>query len=391
MPLHMFFVFLILVGGTSYLLSVYTLTRLGLLFERVLLLLGHANIELSAHIDAYVYLLSTTLLLLYFIAGKALPLKIMRPLGWLSGLWMGYLALTLSYAGPLHLIEWLLSLGLWTFDERVGQIIAVISILSVHLGLIWGVYNASRLPKLNQVSIKHPKISSELNGFKILQLSDIHIGPTIGGRFVERLRPLIERAKPDLIVMTGDLVDGEVSQLGAEVESFLNLSELAPRGMLLITGNHEYISGASSWVEFMKSKGADVLENENRVIEHSGAHLAVIGVEDWDAERFDSNRHSSLPQALKSVPQDAFKLLLAHQPKAAPEASRLGIDLQLSGHTHAGQIFPFNFLIYLDQPYNVGSYKLDNMILYVNPGTAYWGPPLRIGTRAEITLLTLER
>ena len=232
-------------------------------------------------------------------------------------------------------------------------------------------------------------VGATLDGFKVLQLSDVHIGPTVGGRFIKRLTSLIERAKPDLIVMTGDLVDGEVKLLGPEVEDFLALSQLAPQGMLLITGNHEYISGAEPWVSFIKSKGGRVLENEHVMIERENAKLAVIGIEDWDAARFDPRRRPLLSEAMTDIPDDAFKLLLAHQPKAATEAAEAGVHLQLSGHTHAGQIFPFNFLIYLDQPYNLGYYQVGEMALYVNPGTAYWGPPLRLGTRSEVTLFTL--
>ena len=389
MPVYMYLVFFFVVGGISFGISHYTLSRLGDLFERIDTLSGF-GLGMTGELSIQYYIISAAMIVLYFIVSKGFPLLLMRVFGWLSGLWMAYLILVLFYAGPLHVLEYCF-IHILGFDNQHFMIsgITVLSLILVHFGFIWGVYRATRAPHLFTVEIANPKISPEFNGYRILQLSDVHIGPTIGEGLIHQLRSIIASARPDLIVMTGDLVDGEVKQLGAEVKSFLALSELAPQGMLLITGNHEYISGAAQWVSFIKDNGGRVLENEHVTIERGNAKISVIGVEDWDAERFDSSRRPALNEAIDGVPKEAFKVLLAHQPKAANEAATLGIDLQLSGHTHAGQIFPFNVLIYLDQPFNVGRYELGSMTLYVNPGTAYWGPPLRIGTRSEVTLFKL--
>lgn len=394
MSIYMLFMFFI-VNSISYALSYYALHRLVYLGRAVVTPAYDVSSSWGTWLtDPRMMVLSVSLILSYFLVGKILSAKWMRWLGWLSGLWMGYITLILFYGGPLHFLElsllYLLGSRLGADSGAVTELISWVSLISIHLGLLIGVFGASRKPKLARVRVQHEGITEAFSGFRILQLSDVHIGPTIGSGFIKTLSKLCDEAQADLIVMTGDLVDGEVRFLGEEVKTFLKLGNQARKGMVLITGNHEYISGAGPWVRFIQAEGGRVLENEHFIIEEADQRLAIIGVEDWDASRFDPQRRSSLSEALEGVPEDAFKLLLAHQPKSAPEAAQLGVDLQLSGHTHAGQIFPFNYLIYLDQPYNVGRYQLERMILYVSPGTGYWGPPLRLGTRAEATLITLQ-
>ena len=387
MTIHLHIAFLTAISSIAYVLSMYTLDRLLLLSER--LGLDFLIYFLRILTQPWGLLLSVLMILIYFLVAKVVSVRWARPIGWLSGSWMGYLALTLFYAGPLHLIE--LALSFLNLDSgTMITILSQVSLIAVHLGLVYGIWNASREPLLKVVDIKDRRIGQDLNQFKILQLSDIHIGPTLGRSFVKKLHTLCQRVQANLIVMTGDLVDGEVRFLGDEVKEFLSLEQYAEHGLLLITGNHEYISGAQEWVDFINQVGGQILENEHRNIQVGRDTLSVIGIEDWDAHKFDSQRMPSLEKAMHALPSNSYKLLLAHQPKAAPQAADLGIDLQLSGHTHAGQIFPFNFLIYLDQPYNVGLYQIKQLKLYVNPGTGYWGPPVRIGTRAEATLLTLH-
>jgi uncharacterized protein len=388
MPVYMMLVFLIAVSSVSYAISAYTLNRIHGLFE--LLALTEISQWTTLLVTQWGLGISCGGLLLYFMVAKFFSVRYTRWLGWLSGLWMGYLVLILFYGGSLHLLELVFGYFFSNIHHEISVSIAYLSIISIHIALIYGVWNSARAPLVKEVTIVDPHIGQALHGYRILQLSDIHIGPTLGIKFIKKLDRICGQVAPDLIVMTGDLVDGDVQFLGDEVRQFLMLNEHAKQGMLLITGNHEYISGAQPWVDFIQSHNGDILENEHRLYEVGDQHLAVIGIEDWDAHKFDPKREASLPKAIENLPKDCYKILLAHQPKAAPEASKLGINLQLSGHTHAGQIFPFNYLIYLDQPYNVGRYMLDQMTLYVNPGTGYWGPPLRIGTRAEVTLFTLN-
>ena len=392
MPIYLMFVFFSLVSSVSYGLSYYTMSRLEVLVK----ISGLTSYTAPPYLftgegPSYALLVGSTLLILmYFLVAKFLSVRYFRWLGWLSGVWMGYLTIILFYGGFFHLLESTLALVV-DLPIAFQKIYAQLNLLIIHGVFAGGLWQASRQPLVKKVAIKHAELPSEFENFKILQLSDIHIGPTLGKKFIRHLHRLCDQANPDLIVMTGDLVDGEVRFLGEDVKEFLKIKHLSKNGMLLITGNHEYISGVRPWSKFLKDQEAMLLENDSWVSKINDQTLSVIGIEDWEAKKFDDQRRPQLSQALEKVPQDSFKILLAHQPKAAIEASKSGIHLQLSGHTHAGQIFPFSYLIYLDQPFNVGLYHLKKMQLYVNPGTGYWGPPLRIGTRAEITLLSLHR
>ena len=389
MPVFMTFIFLVVVSGVSFALSAYTLSRLYELLCSVST--QAAEIEMIGWLDqASGWWISAGVIVSYFMIGKVCPTRPLRWWGWISGLWMGYISLLLFLAGPVHLVEWIL-FRLSVAQEYTSTLTALLTLGAVHLAMPLGVWGVVRTPRVCHLEVTSGRIGPSLNGFTILQLSDVHIGPTIGLGLIEDIHRRCLELKPDLIVMTGDLVDGEPRYLGEEVMRFLELKDMAPLGLYFITGNHEYISGASPWVQFIQDAGVTVLENQHVTLTREDEHLHLIGVEDWDAHRFDPRRAPHLAQALRGIEESQhFKLLLAHQPKAAPEASERGVDLQLSGHTHAGQIFPFNYLIYLDQPYNQGRYQVGDLTLYVNAGTGYWGPPLRLGTRAEMTLVTLR-
>lgn len=390
MPLYMTLAFLTVVSGLGFGLSAYGWSRLQTLAYRGWPYEGTQAL-LAPLDDGWFWGVSTVLTTSYFVIGKLVPTRPLRWLGWLSGLWMGYLALCLFLLGPLHLAEQVVGL-FWTSGEWLGNVTARLTLLGFHLAFVFALARVLAPPKLGEVEVVSPRIGPELDGLRIVQLSDVHIGPTIGPRFIEHLHRRVAALDPDLIVMTGDLVDGEPRFLTEDVTRFLALKQYATHGLVFITGNHEYISGASAWVDLIRAQGVTVLENEHLTLTKGDDAFHLIGVEDWDGRRFDRTRGPHLKRAMAGIEDSPlFKLLLAHQPKAAPEARDAGIDLQLSGHTHGGQIFPMNLLVQLDQPYVGGQYALGNMTLYVNPGTGYWGPPLRLGTRSEITLVTLRR
>src|SRR5690606_38881361 len=230
-------------------------------------------------------------------------------------------------------------------------------------------------------------LPSELAGLTIAQLTDIHVGPTIGRAFIEDLVRRTNALEPDVIAITGDLVDGSVAELGEAVRP---LGELRARhGVFFVTGNHEYYSGADEWIAFLESIGIRVLRNERVTIEHEGAAIDIAGVDDWEAKQFGNGHGRDLRKALEGRAPERKVVLLAHQPKQIDEAAELGVDLQLSGHTHGGQIVPFNFLVRLQQPYVAGLHDHGPTKLYVSPGTGYWGPPMRLGVAAEITRIEL--
>jgi len=195
--------------------------------------------------------------------------------------------------------------------------------------------------------------------------------------------------QPDLIAITGDLVDGNVDELIERVNLLKQLK--APHGVFFVTGNHEYYSGADAWCQALSQMGIRVLRNERVTIGEGQDIFDLAGIDDASASHFPGHS-SDLAKALAARDVNRPVVLLAHQPKAIFEASKLGVDLQLSGHTHAGQLWPFTYIVRLVQPYVQGlSRHSERTQIYVNRGTGYWGPPMRLPDRSEITLLEFER
>jgi predicted MPP superfamily phosphohydrolase len=191
-----------------------------------------------------------------------------------------------------------------------------------------------------------------------------------------------------MVAVTGDLVDGSVRELSAHVAP---LAELQSRhGTFFVTGNHEYYSGAAPWVAELRRLGLRVLMNEHVVVRHEGAEMVVAGVTDFGAHHFDPAQRSDPQAALAGAPSAAGpRVLLAHQPRSAEAAERAGFDLQLSGHTHGGQFWPWNLFVPLQQPFTAGLNRLRRLWVYTSRGTGYWGPPKRFGAPSEITRLRL--
>lgn len=235
------------------------------------------------------------------------------------------------------------------------------------------------------------RLPLSLDGLRIVQITDLHVGPLIDGRWMRRVVDQVNALKPDVIVITGDLVDGSVEELRRHVAPIADLR--ARHGTYFITGNHEYYSGADAWCDHIASLGVRVLRNERVSITSDSADesLDLAGVDDWASGHFPGEG-PDLSKALAGRDTNKALILLAHQPAAANEAAAHGVDLQLSGHTHGGQIWPFNYLVYLQQPYSKGLYRHNGTQtqVYVSPGTGFWGPPMRLGTTAEITHITLR-
>lgn len=251
-----------------------------------------------------------------------------------------------------------------------------------------GLLAAFRGPHVRHVRIPIEGLDPRLDGLRIAQISDLHVGPTIGALYVRRVVTLANRLNPDLIALTGDIVDGSVEGLAHQVSP---LADLAPKErVFLVLGNHDYYSGAAAWVAHFRRLGLRVLLNEHAEVDHGGAPVVVGGVTDPAARLF---RGSQEPRPdLASAPEfgPAFRLLLAHNPKLAPLAEKAGFDLQLSGHTHAGQFFPWTLVVrWVHAPHVAGLSRQGRLKVYVNAGTGTWGPPVRFGTEPELTLLQL--
>ena len=252
-----------------------------------------------------------------------------------------------------------------------------------------GFLMARRVARVVDVRVPVDRLPASLEGFTIAQISDVHVGPTIRREFVQRIVDRVNGLHPDMVAITGDLVDGSVGQLASHTAPLADLR--SRHGTYVVTGNHEYYSGAQAWIGELERLGATVLLNEHVVIDHDGTPITVAGVTDYSAHHFDPSHQSDPRRALLGAPGDAVKVLLAHQPRSAPSAAAAGYDLQLSGHTHGGQFWPWNLFVRFSQPFTAGLHKLGRMWIYISSGTGYWGPPMRFGIPSEITRIRLVR
>jgi predicted MPP superfamily phosphohydrolase len=253
----------------------------------------------------------------------------------------------------------------------------------------YGYYEARRRPAIVEIVVPLPQLPADFDGFRIVQITDIHAGLTVKRDFIETVVAQVKDLNADLVAFTGDLADGSVPHLREHVAPLAELS--APFGKYFITGNHEYYSGVEPWVEEATRLGFTVLLNEHRVVQKGSGRILLAGVTDFSGGQFMPSHASSPEAAIANAPTNVVKILLAHQPKSIREAARVGFDLQISGHTHGGQFFPWNLAAALDQPFVAGLHKFQKMWIYVSKGTGYWGPPLRLGARSEITVITLRR
>ena len=241
---------------------------------------------------------------------------------------------------------------------------------------------------MNLIEVPVTNLPTALEGFHSVQVSDLHVGPTIGHHRVAEVVSIVNELKPDLVALTGDFVDGSVPQLGAAMSLLGGLE--SRHGSFFVTGNHEYYSGANAWIEALEGWGIRVLRNTMDIITHDGAELELLGVDDWRAARRVEGHGYDLDKAAAKRKTERTAVLLSHQPKAIDHAAKHEIDLVLSGHTHGGQIWPFNYVVALVQPYVKGLHRhTERTWIYVHSGTGYWGPPLRLGVPSEIASIRL--
>jgi predicted MPP superfamily phosphohydrolase len=274
--------------------------------------------------------------------------------------------------------------SLQDFRSYSALAVPILAALSTLVGFI----NARRRARVRRVDVPIADLPAPLHGFSIVQISDIHVGATIKRDYLDGIVDAVNELDADLIAVTGDLVDGSVKQLSRDTEPLARLA--ARHGAFFVTGNHEYYSGAGAWVAEVRRLGLSVLMNEHVVLQHEGAAVVVAGVTDYSAHYFDPAQRSDPAAAIAGAPSTAgVRLLLAHQPRSAFAAAPAGFDLQLSGHTHGGQFFPWNFLVRLQQPFTAGLHRLGRLWVYISRGTGYWGPPKRLGAPSEITYLRL--
>ncbi len=250
---------------------------------------------------------------------------------------------------------------------------------------LYSIRSAFKGPILKKVNIPLDKLPKSLSGLTLLQISDLHVGDLIQKKEVQSVVRKANETSPDIIVITGDLVDHH-----ATFEDLSPLADLKSRyGVFFVTGNHEYYTGVQRVLASLKKLNIRVLRNECIPIEKNGESINLLGVDDFHASYMEPGHGPNLKKAMEKANPKTASVLLAHQPKEIHNAAASGVDLQLSGHTHGGQIWPFRFLVRLSQPYIAGLYKHENTWIYVNRGTGFWGPPMRLGGESELTLISL--
>lgn len=251
----------------------------------------------------------------------------------------------------------------------------------------YGLAQVKKIPEVKSVDIPLKNLPPQFNGFRILQLTDLHVSMTIRRNYVQGVVERANQQNPDMIVFTGDLADGGVPTLGSEAFPLADLE--ASHGKFFVTGNHDYYSGVDGWLAEVRNWGFVPLLNEHRIIHLDGEEIVLAGVTDYRAASIKPSHATDPKAALATAPEKAVKIMLAHQPKSLFGAETAGADLLICGHTHGGQYVPFNFMVPLDQPYVHGLHKHNSTWIYVSRGVGYWGPPIRVGVPSEITMLRL--
>ena len=335
--------------------------------------------------------LGGSLLVLQPIAERTVPRTLSRWLAWPAALWMGFAFLLLVLSLGSQLVRALMGAaltegaGAGPSGARVWA--AAVAALGLAAG-VKGVRTVLRGPVLDRVEIRLARWPHQLDGFRIVQISDLHIGPILDRRFAAAVVERCNALCPDVVAITGDLVDGDVGVIGEEVAPFAHLH--AAHGVYFVTGNHDYYSGADAWAARVEQLGIRVLRNERVTVGRDGATFDLAGVEDHHAHMVSSTHREDLPAALEERDASRPLILLAHDPLTFRTAARHGVDLQLSGHTHGGQIWPFNYLVRLSTPYVVGHHRQADAQLYVSRGTGFWGPAMRLFAPGEITEIVLR-
>lgn len=375
-------------------------------------LITESKVPRPAAIVGWSVLLSDVVLAIFAIANRRIGLEVpfANELQWITYLGMGafvlFFVLVLA-RDAVSLILWAIEKfskdkdedrapenpehgGKLTRRELFQRASSVGIVAAGTAGVTHGLHEARRVPRVKKVEVPIKGLDPALDGFHIVQLSDIHVGPTIKGDFLSAVVDEVNKLGADMVAITGDLIDGHVISLREDVS---HLGRLKSRhGTFYVTGNHEYYWDAPGWAQEVARLGGKPLLNAHQVIQHEGAPLVVAGVNDYSAGRHIPEHASSPKKAVAGAPKDAFKLLLAHQPKSIYEAAEANIDLQLSGHTHGGQFWPWNLVVGLAHPFSAGLDMYEEKTwIYVSCGTGYWGPPMRIGAPSEITSIKLVR
>ncbi|WUI35217.1 metallophosphoesterase [Nocardia sp. NBC_00416] len=275
-------------------------------------------------------------------------------------------------------------------DPVRSRSVATAVVLVTAVLLIWGNREAMRIPRVAHVEVTLPRLGRGLDGIRVVAVTDTHFGPINRTKWSLGVAATVNELRPDIVAHVGDIADGSVAQRRVQAAPLATMD--AGLARVYVTGNHEYLGEAQGWLDYMDSIGWKTLHNEHIVVERGGDRLVLAGVDDATAKSAKLSGHgANFDDALAGVDPGLPVLMLAHQPKQVVESAAAGVDLQIAGHTHGGQIWPFNFLVRLDQPTVHGlSRHGARTQLYTSRGSGFWGPPFRIFAPSEITVITLR-
>ncbi len=309
-----------------------------------------------------------------------------KTLSWIGTSYIGFWGTFAMISIPIDLVE--MFYVLLNEGQSFRNHMLSLAIFATALGMVViGYFTVLFGPKVVEVDIADARLPENLKNFRIAQISDLHIGPTIQSRYVNRVVKKTNEINPDIIVITGDLVDAHTESIKIHLQPLADLK--AKYGVFYVTGNHEYYWGIQTLLPELKNVGLNILMNTNHVLEVNGSKILLAGIPDPAGSHVSENHRPNIQKARHSPSKTDYNILLAHRPDPYRFAEDQGFHLQFSGHTHAGQFFPFSLLIPLAHKYYRGLNRHGNLWLYVNPGTGYWGPANRFGVAPEITLATL--
>ena len=311
------------------------------------------------------------------------------PLQWFSYFSMAYL----SFLLPAVIVRDIVILAtFWKWPDLAQAIFSfyanAVILLGALVAVLIGNWIALRGPRVHSVDVAVDNLPRALDGLRIVQISDLHVGPTVRRKYVDHVVKKVNALDADLIALTGDIADAELQATRGSTSALGHLR--AAHGRFYVTGNHEYYWGAAGWISEFRSLGFKPLLNDNVRLTINGQSVCVAGVIDPAAKATGSGSGPNIETAAAGTAGADLRILLAHQPGIAEQAEKAGFMLQLSGHTHGGQFFPWTLVIRKVHAYHQGLFTLNKMRIYVSPGTGSWGPPVRLGTRPEITLLVLK-
>lgn len=320
-------------------------------------------------------------------ASPEVPSGVLMALGWAFGAVL-LLAIFLLIMDSVGGVIWLFSHDTGRSVLAATGIRALAALVAMALSA-WGVWQAVRIPDVKRVELTLPRLPPEMDGLRVVQLTDLHASHLLEAPWISAVVKKANALNPDIMLITGDLVDGKPDHRAKDVQPYTQLH--ARYGVFAIPGNHEYYSDYVSWLTTFKSLGLPMLLNAHTTVMHNGKPLVIAGVTDRAAANFDQPL-PDIDRALKDAPADAPVILMSHRPGGAVNNAEKGVDLQLSGHTHGGQILGTHFLAkWANEGFVSGLYQVGGMALYVSNGTGLWnGFPVRIGRPSEITEFVLR-